>query len=64
MIQVQVEEYCNDCLDFTADVFAPAKVYTADGECNIGDTVIKCKYRKRCAAITRFLEQKVKGATT
>ena len=64
MILVQVEEYCHDCLDFNADVFAPSRIYSEEGESTIGDTLIKCKNRKRCAAITRFLEQKVKGANT
>ena len=64
MIVVNVEEYCNDCLDFNADVFAPSRMYSEEGECFIGDTVIKCKYRKRCAAIKRYLEQQTKGANT
>lgn len=60
MILVNVEDYCQSCLDFTPDVTPPAKVYSDNGEYVLGDTIIQCKYRKRCAAITRFLENRIK----
>jgi hypothetical protein len=62
MILVKVEEYCNECLDFNADVIPPSRSHSEEGECTVGDTIIKCKYRKRCAAIRRFLEREIKGA--
>ena len=62
MIRVEVEEYCQQCLDFSPDVIKPERVRTDGGkELEYTDTVIKCKYHKRCAGITRFLEQKLKG---
>ena len=61
MIVLNVEEYCHSCQDFTADVIAPTKLYTADNNNYIlGDTIVKCKYRKRCAGIKRYLETQVK----
>lgn len=61
MIVINVEEYCHSCQDFTADVIAPAKIYTSDGNDYIlGDTIVQCKYRKRCAGIKRYLESQEK----
>ena len=59
MIRVDVEEYCQSCLDFTPDVIKPIR--TTDGESTLTDTIIQCKYRKRCAGIKRYLEQQAKG---
>ena len=61
MIRVEVEDYCQSCLDFAADVTTGQKSYSEDLTCLITDTVIHCKYRRRCAAIRRFLEAQLKG---
>jgi hypothetical protein len=61
MIRVEVEEYCQQCLDFEPDVTKPERLYIGVTEKTFGDTIIRCKYRKRCAAITRFLEHQAKG---
>jgi hypothetical protein len=50
-------------MDFTPEVNKPEKLYCGAGEFTLGDTIIKCKYRKRCAGIKRFLEQQAKGET-
>lgn len=63
MIRVDVEDYCQSCLDFTPEVNKPEKLCNGSGEIIIGDTVIQCKYRKRCAGIKRYLEQQAKGET-
>ena len=63
MIRVEVEEYCQSCLDFEPDVTKPEKVYGDDNAIVLSDTVIRCKYRKRCQGITRYLEHRVKGET-
>lgn len=61
MIKVNVEEYCQQCLDFNPDVIPPIRSTGEDGEHIQTDTIIQCKYRKRCAGITRFLEKQIKG---
>lgn len=62
MIRIDVEDYCQSCLDFLPDVVSPSKIWSDDGEEFIlGDTLVKCKYRKRCAGIKRYLEQQTKG---
>lgn len=61
MILVNVEDYCQSCLDFTPDVTPPQRVRVPDDrEFTMGDTIIKCVYRKRCAAIKRYLENQMK----
>ena len=64
MIRIEVEGYCQQCLDFTPDVTAPTKmsVWGSDGAETVSqtDTIIKCKYCKRCSNIKRYLEQQMK----
>lgn len=59
MIVVDVEDYCQQCLDFHPDVTAPTRE-RAEGVTIQTDTIIRCKYRKRCAGIKRYLEQQSK----
>ena len=61
MIRVNVEEYWNQCLDFNPDVIPPIRSVDEKGEHTQTDTIIQCKYRKRCSNIKRFLEQQAKG---
>lgn len=60
MIRLNIEEYCHQCLDFTPDVIPPTRSADENGEHIQTDTIIQCKYRKRCAGIKRFLEQQTK----
>lgn len=57
MIKIEVEGYCHNCLDFEPDVIKPDRVYTGFDEYVWGDTMVRCEYRKRCAAIKRYLDQ-------
>ena len=62
MIRVSVEDYCQQCLDFSPDIIEPMRAFSIDDrEIIQSDTIIKCKYRKRCANIKRYLEQQTKG---
>ena len=60
MIRVEVEGYCQECLDFTPDVTKPERIRTEGGPLIYTDTTIHCKYHKRCAGIKRFLESQAK----
>lgn len=60
MIRVEVEDYCQQCLDFSPDVANATRVMAPDGELVLGDTIIRCEYRKRCASIERFLKKQIK----
>lgn len=62
MIRLDVQDYCQQCLEFTPDVEMPQKAYglNSDGseiEFVLSDTVVRCRYRKRCEAIKRYLDK-------
>lgn len=63
MIRIDVEEYCQACLDFTPDVIKPQKTYLDNRELILSDTIVQCEYRKRCAGIKRYLEQQARNET-
>lgn len=61
-IRLEVKPYCDSCLDFDADVTKPEKTTLyCDGSDPVLtiqlDTVVRCKYAKRCEAIKRYLEK-------
>lgn len=64
MIRLEVEDYCQDCLQFTADVKPPEKLY---GMNEMGmesmviqsDTVVHCQYRKQCRRLMEYLKRHV-----
>ena len=60
MIRLEVEEYCQQCLDFSPDVIKPERVYFGESEMILSDTIIRCEYRKRCAGIRRYLEHQMR----
>lgn len=69
MIRIDVEKYCSDCLDFDPDVIKPVRntLYfeyldsdTPNFLVSQTDTVVRCKHAKRCEALKRHLEQKLK----
>lgn len=62
MIRLDVENYCNSCMDFVPDVIKPNRLFNPDTfEWYLGDTVVQCEHRKRCANIKRYLEQQAKN---
>lgn len=66
MIRLDIREYCEACLDFEADVTKAEQIKSfinfdeAVTLCQT-DTVIRCKYAKRCEGLKRYLEQQAKG---
>lgn len=67
MIRLNVEEYCQQCLDFSPDVIEPTRAFLTDGEGEAviqTDTIIQCEYRKRCANIKRYLDHQSKEAAS
>lgn len=61
MIRLEVQRYCSECHDFEPDVTKPEKY--RDEHLNLcqTDTIVQCRYAKRCEAIKRYLERKTKG---
>jgi hypothetical protein len=64
LIRLEVEDYCASCLDFSPDVSKPDRYFIGNNELVMSDTLIRCKYRKRCAGIRRFLDQQMKEEET
>lgn len=61
MIKLEIQPYCDNCRDFEPDVSYP-ECYVADNEeIFIDDTIVRCKKRKRCEAIKRYLERRSKN---
>lgn len=64
MIRLEVEGYCDQCLDFTPNATLPVKAYGIDfdgkDDILLTDTIVRCEYRKRCAGIARYLEKRLK----
>ena len=60
MIYLEIEPYCHECQDFSADVVKSEKKLSDDGEVSRTNAAVRCEYRNRCRAIRRYLEQKVK----
>ena len=64
-IKLEVKPYCADCCDFEADVVKPERVNLyAAGENDPyvsltrgKDTVVRCKYARRCESLVRYLHQ-------
>ena len=61
MIRVDVEDYCQSCMDFSPDIIPPQRSFSDNGVVKQTDTIIQCKRRKRCETMIRFLEQQLKG---
>lgn len=63
-IKLEVQPYCSECCDFEADVTKPERVTAVVygiNEPTVGrtDTIIRCKYAKRCEAIKRYLRMSI-----
>lgn len=61
MIVIDVEEYCQECLDFEPDVIK-ARKQLADwgGGYEQTNTQIQCAHRRRCKAIKEYLIRQAK----
>lgn len=57
MIRLEVQPYCDSCLDFEPDVIKPQKIVDSFN-CTyvVSDTIIRCEYAKRCENIKRYLK--------
>lgn len=57
MIILDVQDYCQNCKDFDADVEKPKRVLSGDGNVLQTDTIIRCENRNRCEGIKKYLER-------
>lgn len=64
MIKLDVDEWCNNCNEFSPNVAVTEYSYEDFMCCRMRtdyDTVITCEHRNRCAGIKRYLEDKKNG---
>lgn len=61
MICLDVQEYCDNCSDFSPAVNKPHKVFRSDGSVIQSDTIVTCEHATRCEMIKRYLARKMKG---
>ena len=61
MIRLDISGYCSDCCDFEPDVTKPVRSTLAtnlnENTTVQTDTVVRCKYARRCESIKRYLER-------
>ena len=56
MIRLEVQPYCESCMDFEADVEKPSTLICSDGVFEMtGDTIVRCENRERCERIRQFV---------
>lgn len=65
MIRLDIQPYCSECFDFEPDVKRPEKIRIDDPEEKQpiyipSDTVVRCRWAKRCESIKRFLDAQIK----
>ena len=61
MIRVEVQDYCQSCLEFEPDVENPTLFYAAFEVVEQTDTVIRCKHRTRCENIKHYIDKENGG---
>ena len=61
MIRLDIQEYCDNCLDFSPAVDKPQKLFGSDGAVVQSDTIVTCEHATRCEMIKRYLARKMKG---
>ena len=54
MISLDVQEYCDNCLDFSPEVEKPQKIVKSDGTIFQTDTIVTCEHATRCEMIKRY----------
>lgn len=66
MIRFDIQDYCSLCFDFEPEVTKPVKeiFYNTDGKQPQTDTIVRCKYAKRCENIKRYLSHQIKPDET
>lgn len=62
-IKLDIQQYCESCCDFEADVTKPVKTTLYSDPMTIikqTDTVIRCRYANRCHNLYRYLTRQCK----
>lgn len=57
MIKLDIQPYCQNCLNFEADVEPPKRAYAGSDIVCQTDTIVRCERRKYCENMKRYLER-------
>lgn len=58
MIKLCVQDYCQECTNFEAEVTIAHKMYSTDGvPVAISDTIIRCEHAGLCARLQKEFER-------
>ena len=59
MIELNVREYCQACMEFDPQVTRrPDQFYRNDGKCIVcGDTIVECANGRHCEALYNYLKR-------
>ena len=63
MIELKVEEYCQNCPDFAAKVSVKEEELVTVGDpqaIRICNTTVTCAHAKRCGGMVRYLDKVLK----
>ena len=56
MIRLDVQDYCQECLEFTAEVERPIKFVADDKIITQTDTIVSCSKKPLCSGLKRWIE--------
>lgn len=59
MIKLDIQPYCQNCLNFEADVESPERAYAGSDIVYQTDTIVRCERRKYCENMKRYLEREM-----
>lgn len=60
MIRLEIQPYCDNCLNFDPDVKEPQRFYCGSDAVSQTDTVIRCSHRNECERLLRYLKNATK----
>lgn len=59
MIKLDVQDYCHECANFTADVEEPGECLYDFRFFDRADTFVRCEHRELCENLVRYLRKQV-----
>lgn len=65
MIKLDISDYCQNCPYFEPTVHSRPTTFYVNDEKNsvyLGDTIVRCESRSKCAEIRKFLETETRNA--
>lgn len=58
-MKLDVRPYCDCCPEFTPEVEFGERLYDGGEVFTMGETTVRCLYRKRCENMVRYLQKQM-----